>query len=325
MAEPVSSNIFLFKEDSLVYLLIKKSDKVKFEIGFSDPKNFNKLSSVKQIVEKNKATAGINLSYFGYPFNDFKTGDIRGYCIINGELLKSRSIWDSWMDVLLVYSDKNSLSVRRLKDTPKIILKINGKMITDDLSVNISHWGSKRDYALFFNGYGLSYIPSTMKGFPLKGSSVFSLNDSNEFTVLKNNMEANESASVITSATENLFTGLKNGDKVVIKTDFSDDIRNSLFCVSVGSVFIENDRYIPSDKNVNDNKSFLGIFSNGNILVGCSSLSNIKLGKKFETMGIKDCVLFDGGGSSCLNLKGENIFGGQRDIANALLIRDADD
>jgi len=331
--ELISPNISLHQEiinnNQIVYLKISNPDLVSFEIGFADKGNFNKRKPVEKILEENNATAGINLSFFGYDYNKFKEGDVRGYCIVNGELMKSRSIWDLWMDTLLIYTANKNIQFYKLEKTPGIKLEVNGTIISDDLSINISLWGNKKDYVLFFNEYGSSYISSEFnKLFILKGNSKLFINANNSFKVenITNNQQ-NFSFPLLCSVKDNILDNVKSGDLINIETDFSDVIKNSLFSVSVGSIILMGGKYLEIQKefDINENKSFVGILKTGEILIGCTLMKHSDLAKTLIDLNVSDSVLLDGGGSSCLNVKGKNIFGGNRDVVTALLIEDKND
>jgi len=316
-----------YENYSLDYLLIIDSSNVTFDIGFANERKFDSLDFVKNISKSNNAIAAVNLSFFGYVHNKFQDGDIRGFCINDGKVLSSRSIWDKWLKNILIYTEKKQLKFKTLDKSNYIFLKNKNENITTNLSINISHWGGGENYTLFFNKCGDHYISNYLAPFYiLKGNSSISLKDKNKYKILskKNEYNSKASNSPVICFSKFPINSFQVNAEIEIVTVFDSEVKYSIFSVSVGRIIIKNGdiENIPKRYDNPENKTFVAYNDNKNMILGCGEIKSSALADILLKLGMSDAILLDGGGSSCLNVKGENVFGGKRKVANALLIKE---
>ncbi len=313
------------QESTVIFLRISDPKAVRFEMGMASEKKFDTLRKVSEISETQHALAAINLSYFGHPYHEYQPGDVRGYCVKNGQLLKSKSIWDEWMDTLLICDEKGRLVFEKLQEDPKIVIREPRTGWSADLSINISRWGKKSNYALFFDASSLNFVKKEL--FPLvmlSGPTPLKVNQSQSFVVQKiENAPPRDSGSVLCFSKGTLPSIFGVGKELLIENSFPQIFEKCRFAVSTGPLILKNKKIcvVDAQYEVAESKTFVAENKDsGEIILGCAKLPSHVLSEMLLSLGVTEALLLDGSGSSCLVVKNEVLFGGSRNVANALLI-----
>lgn len=290
----------------------------------------NSLENVLEIASHKNAVVGINASYFGHTFNSSPVGEIKGILVIDGELISTISTVNPWLNAGIgITKDRRVVANRPVRYEITIFTNKGEKY--RNILVNPLEWEGY-DYIMI-------YSPKVGTRVPLVGSPYMTIHPltNGGLMVGKRNMfkvlNIEEEPPVISGNTyvltgigkgsEYLKKNIKEGEKIIVNIEFNEPFKDiwqmiggRLRMVSDGRNRLKLDH--PKD-NFEERMS-AGRIGDKTLVLCCGTTTCYKMAEFLVKLGVTDAILLDGGGSANMVVLGENVYGGSRKVADALLI-----
>lgn len=288
------------------------------------------LENVLDITSRENAVVGINANYFGHRFNSSPIGEIKGILVIDGELISTISTINPWLNAGIgITKDRRVVAGRPVNY--EITISTDKERKYRNILVNPLEWEGY-DYVMIYTSNAGLRVPSVEAPYivihPLKGRGL-TAGEKSVFKVARIEEELpviSGDACVLTGTGEGskyLRENFKQGDEVSIDIEFDGVFRDIWQMVGGRLRMVLDGRNRLTQDHPNDileEKMSAGRIDDKTLVLCCGTTTCYEMAEFLVKLGVTDAILLDGGGSANMVVRGENIYGGDRKIADALLI-----
>lgn len=303
----------------LNYLIIPDTSLYTFETISSNP--IGSVSELKTLVEKKKAAAGINGTFFDAYNNNSTKRYPYGIIINNSKIIHGGSN-------VCFFSDG-------IKQVGTLNIKIRG-------AINGSYkWPNN------WNGWSINHLYNTPYQSVILDSNFGSIPDDGSTNIVVRNGIVEDIQTkpvkipiggyvIHIGSKESTRTRFKIGDTVEYKIEYELNgqalsTSSIEYAIGAGPKLITSGKYdvnfdrdgftAEKIKTLRSSRSYIGINKNGAVIMGTTPLASIsELAKSLISIGVTDAMNLDGGASSGLYYNGKYITKPGRLISNALLV-----
>ncbi|MCK5708440.1 MAG: phosphodiester glycosidase family protein [Candidatus Aureabacteria bacterium] len=320
-------------DDEYIYLLEldRKNTSLKFSYKIAGNSIYNSLETIDKISLSISPVVAMNASYFGYPYNELPTGELRGFVINENEVISSYDPFEKNDTLyLVIYPNKIGLFHPEIK----IGLTFNDNLFKD-YPVFINNIGRYRDtQGIYIYTHKISKkLPNWIEKAYLyrlnKNMDSLYINKEHQLEYVKKIIDPDEfeikKGDIIITASKKAMLKLESlvekSKKVSLKFEHNFESDVTLCLMGLYSI-IKNGNFDITDGVTKESEKRLlaGLVDDDRIIFVFGKMNLHHLKEIIKDNNIKDGLLLDGGGSTSLVIKNNILYGCRRKVADCLML-----